>query len=358
MIKIKEELKSAYLVMRGRLLAPLLLARPIRAFQPGSIHDIIFFRHDRVGDMALCLPVFRLLKTLSPHVRLTVLSSRSNRALLDNNPYIDEVIVYNGICDYLRQLQNRHFDLAVDPFHNNHEMTPALMTLLSGARYRLGFALAGREIFFSMHTPRYDENKSFMELMMLLLSELGIADDNSDEKLIFVTKEEIIEAKRRVAPLGGRRLTAIHPGAFYPSQRWPLDRFTDVAHDLTSHGFGVLFFAQAHEFPDFDETVFRDNPNILVIRDSTLRQFIALVSICEKMVCNNSGPLHIAAALKVRTVSTMGPTVPAVWRPQGRGHTVIRRGYSCSPCNKDVCPTHECMMDIKVSDVLESIYNN
>ena len=357
-MQINEIVKRIYLSVRAIFLRPLCLIKPMRSPEPGSIKEILFLRHDRIGDMALSLPAIRLLKNSFPHARLTVVASMSNKDVLSNNPYVDEVLVYNGIFDYIRHVRHRGYDLAIDPFHNNHELKPAFMTMLSGARYRIGFALAGREVFFSMKAPLYDEKKSFMQLMMLILSELGIANDKSDEPLIFITHDEKTEAEKSISTLSGRRLVAIHPGAFYSSQRWPIDRFAEIAKDLSCHGFGVIFFAPAKEFPDFDKTVFKDSSHVLVISDIQMRRFIALLSLCEILICNNSGPLHIAGALKIKTVSMMGPTVPAVWWPHGKGHVVIRRGYPCSPCNKAVCETHECMADIMVKEVLEEIHKS
>ena len=357
-MQINEIVKRIYLSVRAIFLWPLCLIKPMRSPEPGSIKEILFLRHDRIGDMALSLPAIRLLKNSFPHARLTVVASISNKDILSNNPYVDEVLVYNGTSDYIKQVRRKKFDLAIDPFHNNHELKPAFMTILSGARYRIGFALAGREVFFSMKAPLYDEKKSFAQLMMLILSELGITDDKSDEPLIFITHDEETEAEKSISTLSGRRLVAIHPGAFYSSQRWPIDRFAEIAKDLSHHGFGVIFFAPAKEFPDFDKTVFKDSSHVLIISDIPMRRFIALLSLCEILICNNSGPLHIAGALKIKTVSMMGPTVPAVWWPHGKGHVVIRRGYPCSPCNKAVCETHECMADITVKDVLEEIHKS
>ena len=84
--------------------------------------------------------------------------------------------------------------------------------------------------------------------MMLILSELGIADDKSDEPLIFITHDEQTEAEKSISTLSGRRLVAIHPGAFYPSQRWPIDRFAAIAKDLSCHGFGVIFLLLQRNF--------------------------------------------------------------------------------------------------------------
>ena len=357
-MRTKEVVKRIYLSVSALLLWPLCLIKHRGSLEPGSIKEILFLRHDRIGDMALSLSAIRLLKNSFPHARMMVIASGSNKDILLNNPYVDEVLVYNGMSDYIKHVRHRRFDLAIDPFHNNHELKSAFITMLSGARYRIGFALAGRDIFFTMKAPLYDEKKSFMQLMMLILSELGIADDKSNEPLIFITHDEKTEAEESISTLSGRRLVAIHPGAFYPSQRWRMDRFAEIAKDLSHHGFGVIFFAPAKEFPDFDKAVFKDSPNVLIISDIQMRRFIALLSLCEILICNNSGPLHIAGALKIKTVSMMGPTVPAVWWPQGEGHTVIRQNYPCSPCNKAVCKTHECMADITVKEVFKEIYKS
>ncbi|MCR4322082.1 MAG: hypothetical protein NUV74_17325, partial [Candidatus Brocadiaceae bacterium] len=123
-MQIKEALKKTYLSVRALFLWPLCLIKPRRSPEPGSIKEILFLRHDRIGDMALSLPAIRLLKKSFPHARLTVVASMSNKDILSNNPYVDEALVYNGIFDYIRHVRHRGFDLAIDPFHNNHELKP------------------------------------------------------------------------------------------------------------------------------------------------------------------------------------------------------------------------------------------
>jgi heptosyltransferase-2 len=88
-----------------------------------------------------------------------------------------------------------------------------------------------------------------------------------------------------------------------------------------------------------------------------LREFVALLSRCRLVVCNNSGPLHIATALGVPTVSTMGPTDPIRWWPEGDEHLVVRKPLWCSPCEEGVCPlgTHDCLMSISVDEMLAAV---
>lgn len=359
---LKKLLKKLYLASRTLLLWPIgKLAGGFRPPpDPAAIKEILFLRHDRIGDLALSLPTLRRLKQAFPGARLTVVVSPSNQELLRHNSDVDEVFVYRGFGSYLRFVARHHFDLAIDPFHNNHQLLPAFMTLLTGARHRIGFALAGREVFFTRPAPSYDDNKSFQQLMQLLLTNLDITETTTKEAgaaipLLPLSPEERQEAEAMTAPLLGKQLIAIHPGAFYPSQKWPLARFTEVARELSRRGFGVLFFAPAKEFSDFAPARLGDDSGILLIREASLRQCIAMLSRCELLICNNSGPLHLAWALGIKTVSLMGPTVPAVWWPQGQGHKVLRRDLPCSPCNLAICPTHECLQNITVAEVLSAV---
>jgi len=358
----KQLCKKLYFAARMLLLWPIgFLAGGFRSPpDPATIREILFLRHDRIGDLALSLPILRRLKQAFPGAHLTVVASPSNRDILRHNPVVDEVFVYRGFVSYLKFVTHHRFDLAVDPFHNEHRLLPAFMTLLTGARHRIGFALAGREVFFTLSAPFYDEHKSFHQLMQLLLDSLGITETMAGEAaetvpLILLSLEEEWEAAAMTAPLCDKRLIAIHPGAFYPAQKWPLERFVEVAKELSRQGFGIIFFAPTKEFPDFDLVRPGDDSGLLVIRETSMRQFIAILSRCALLICNNSGPLHLAWALGIRTVSLMGPTIPAVWWPQGRKHKVLRRDLPCSPCNLAVCPTHECLRNITVAEVLSAV---
>ncbi len=87
----------------------------------------------------------------------------------------------------------------------------------------------------------------------------------------------------------------------------------------------------------------------------TLDKLAGLIAVLRIMAANNSGPLHIAAALGVSTVSTMGPTAPEFWQPQGKNHVVIRRDLPCSPCDRAFCRGHECLESISVEEMEQAV---
>jgi ADP-heptose:LPS heptosyltransferase len=98
-----------------------------------------------------------------------------------------------------------------------------------------------------------------------------------------------------------------------------------------------------------------DPERVEVLSGLELRQFMAYLSQCQLLICNNTGPLHIASGLGIPTVSTMGPTVPQLWWPLGKNHIVIRKGLACSPCSRGVCSSHECLESISVAEMEEAV---
>jgi heptosyltransferase-2 len=95
----------------------------------------------------------------------------------------------------------------------------------------------------------------------------------------------------------------------------------------------------------------------IVFLNQPLGDLLALFQSCHLLICNNSGPLHVATALGTPTVSTMGPTIPERWWPQGEDHLVLRKDLPCMPCNEGRCrlKTLDCMKLITVEDMIEAV---
>ena len=91
------------------------------------------------------------------------------------------------------------------------------------------------------------------------------------------------------------------------------------------------------------------------IHNFSMLQLMGLIKRCSLLICNNSGILHLATALNVPTVSTMGPTDSAMWWPHGDNNIVLMKDISCLGCKKAFCSTHECMELITVNNMLEAV---
>ena len=98
------------------------------------------------------------------------------------------------------------------------------------------------------------------------------------------------------------------------------------------------------------------NRSVAVI-DQPINVWAALLQRMDILICNNSGPMHIAAAVGTPTISFMGPTQYPRWKPWGEGHIIVRKNIPCIGCNNGFCriKTHECMQRIEVSEVMQHL---
>jgi lipopolysaccharide heptosyltransferase II len=354
---LKSLLKVIYLKIRKTLLLPFLLCRKTKVPSKREIMRILFLRHDRIGDMVLSTAALRALKRAHPEARITVLASKRNYEIIQNNPHIDEKLVYSGLCWFIKEMRGRTFDLAIDSFYT-YEFKQAFVAYMSRAKYRIGFEEAGREIFFDVKGPGLYPIKHFVDHLLELVAYLG-ADVSGCKPELFLSSKEIRWAADFLSDKGintNKLTVAIHPGAYYKSNMWPSDRFALVAKKITNElQTNVIAFGGHGEEAILDKIKQRCRDDVFIVSNISIRQLMAILSRCNLFIGNNSGPLHIAAALGLPTVSTIGPPLVPLWLPYGKNHIVLRKDLDCSPCNRDVCKDHRCMKLITVDEVFEAV---
>ena len=354
---VRQRIKKLYLRSRRAALgaSPLPAGRGSKRDPPCStIRRILFIRLDRVGDVVLSTPAIEALKKSYPRSEITVLLRPQTAALLKNNPHVDRCVVLDPGAGpavryrVLRDLRQQRFDLAVDSCVD-WKLSTALIAWASGARLRIGYPCGGREAFFTAIAEHPDGHAHMADVILGALVPLGI--DGSDPRpRLYLTEEERYRAAGWLAERTGgvKPLIGMHPGAFYETQRWPPEHYAALA-DRLQGSFDVILFGGPA-----DEGLVRRIQSLmpgktLKVVTPDLRWFAALLSSCRLLVCNNSGPLHVASALDIPTVSFMGPTVKELWSPLGDKNAVLRiDGLPCIGCNRGVCPTGslDCMRRI------------
>ena len=336
-----------------------------------DINNILVIRLDRIGDMVMTTPIFRALKEKWPDVQITVLANPVNKNIVINNPFIDCILVYdrenkhkslNSRLSFFKDVRKRGFDLVIDSYLD-YELNTAIITRFVGCRYRLGFEFAGRGIFYNIRHPSNffpvpADKKHMIGYNIDLIGCIGVKADKKQPE-IFLSADEKENASRLLEKYGvntDNGIVGIHPGGNYESQRWPVERFAVISDYLiASYGAKIILFGGRDErslISRFKDCAVRKP---IIPEGPNLREFISVVSHCNLFLCNNSGPLHIATALNIPTVSTMGPTVPFHWWPCGDNHIVLRKDLDCSPCKKGICETHECMELITADDFLAAV---
>jgi len=357
MLDLKSLLKDTYLRSRRALLWLFVPLRKTTVPSKSEIRRILFLRHDRIGDMILSTAALKALRRGFPRAKITVLASDRNYEVLKHNPSVDEFLIYKGFKWFMKEIRPRDYDLVIDPFLT-YEMKQAVMTYLAGGKYRIGFEEAGREIFFNLKGPTAAPPKRMVD-HLLDLAELAGGKRKGCEPEVFLSDTEIECATRDLAQKGisaGAVTIAVHPGAHYPSQQWPAERFGELSRRIFGHGGAKVIILGSKDEEGLLEAVKKSaGKDILIFSCGNIRELAAIVSRCDLLVCNNSGPLHIASALKVPTVSMLGPTVTPLWLPYGESNVVINKAFSCSPCNRAHCKDHKCMEAITVDEVFEAV---
>ena len=363
-----------YLRLRNIVLRSLLLFTKAYSSEELSgidISNVLVVKLDRIGDMVMTTPIFRALKKGWPNAQISVLVNPVNKSAINNNPFIDYIYVYdkekkhkslNSRIHFFRSIREKEFDLVIDPYLD-YELKTSFITRFVGSKFRLGFEFAGKEIFYNIRYPArafpvFTEKKHIVDYYLDLISSLGIKADRKQPE-IFLTSGEKENARQRLKSKGLKpedKVIGIHPGAHYESQRWPIEKFAAVSDYLiTRYDARIILFAGRVEKQLLSEFRGYAVNTPIFLCDLSLREFMSTLSHCSLFLCNNSGPLHIATALNIPTVSTIGPTTPFLWWPRGENQIVLRKDLYCSPCKRGVCNTHECMELITTEDFIDAV---
>jgi ADP-heptose:LPS heptosyltransferase len=312
---------------------------------PEKISRILLVRMDRLGDFVFSLPVIDNLKLAYPHAQLDILVRPylKDFAVLAKN--IDRVVVYDNFLSVISATRKAKYDIAIDMLYD-YTLKTAVLTFFSGAPIRAGFNRGFRGVLFT-HTVAYqkENKKSMVELNLELLKALDIPLEITQPR---IEPPDVKNARQNIV--------VMHPGGTFPSQRWGVDKFVALGRRvLTAFNAKLIVIGSSGEEGLVTEIVSgMHNLNAEVMFPNT-HELVSLLSRGRIFIGNNSGLLHLAAALGVATVSTMGPTDPILWWPQGENHIVIRKGLPCSPCGKARCRKHECMKLITVSEVMQAV---
>ncbi|MDD5347407.1 MAG: glycosyltransferase family 9 protein [Candidatus Omnitrophica bacterium] len=361
MIDLRLAIKGLYLAVRNAALSLCIRPRKAAHPDPGKVQKILAVRLDRIGDMVVSEPALRTLHELFPRARLTVLTRPETLPLLRAVPWIDEVLVYGGFFKTAAGLRRQRFSLAIDLLMD-YTLKTALLVRLSNAAVTAGFDIAGRGRVFSIAVkpaqPGLKMYQHTLELVRQIAAQFGIRGPTGDRQPHLILCEDQKRFKDdfyRKNSLEGRMCIGIHPGAKFPSQRWQPEKFVELGDRICAAGAKVILIASRPEqaLAEGISAAMKSKPVVSI--GLPLDKTVALISGMRIFVCNNSGPLHIAAALGVSTVSTMGPTDPVLWAPAGEKAVVIRRELSCSPCNRAVCAVHECLGSITVSELWQAV---
>lgn len=327
--------------------------------------NILIIAPNWIGDAVLSLPVVDVCSHLWPEANLTVLARAQVVELFEAREPEVRVLEYErgigaqrlrNLVGFGRRLRRERFDLAL---LLPNSLGSAVMTWLAGVPQRLGYSTDGRGWLLTqgLKDRRKERGLHQVDYYMELIRSLGAYQVDRTPRLKL--KPEITERGRALLDgLGIDRnelVIGVHPGAAYgETKRWFPERFVAVMERLQKPGRRFLLLGGPGEEPLAERismTMARSPIN--TVGKTTVLEALALVSRCELFLSNDSGLMHVAAALRIPQVALFGSTDPQKTAPLNDKAVVIHpEGISCTPCFKRECPEDlECMKAITVDEV-------
>jgi lipopolysaccharide heptosyltransferase II len=312
-----------------------------------------------IGDVLLSTAVIRNLRTAFPSARIDFLTERASRQVVEGNTDLDEVLVFdpssqNGLA-LMSRVRRRRYDLVIDLFGNPRS---ALVTLASGAKRRVGYRFNWRTYCYNVRiTPRGGEVHN-LEFNLDALRGIDVPVTHTEVTFPVAQNDDEFAARLfRDADLDGRFVVSLNTGGGWESKRWGIEKFAELGDAIASeYGARIVVVWGPGERPNAVRlSELMKAPSVL-IPETDLKQLAAILRRCTAMVTNDSGPMHIAAAMGVPLVAIFGPTNPEFQGPVGTRHEIVQNnGIVCLGCNFTRCPIgNPCMKDLGVGDVLAS----
>lgn len=364
-----------------------------------AFERILLIKPSAVGDVVHTLPVLVKLRARYPSAQIDWLITPENADLVRCHPALSNVVLFarreyaligrswpatTGLFELLSKLRRNRYGLVVD-LHG--QFRSALLTLVTGARVRLGFdrprrksmaqslARLGRTalkhgwtgcregawLAYTHRIPIPTLDVHAIDRYLWLGELLGLDDGPPDGRLYLVPEAER-NADRLLAEHRLGRWPAyavLVPGTIWETKHWRVEGFAEVGRELLRDGIGVVLAGSPREQGRCQAVAAACPGAVDLSGRTTLAELGVLIQRSAFCITNDSGSMHMAVALGKPVVGIFGPTEPLWVGPYNRPDAVVRAGVACSPCNlrklSSCSHEHACMEKVTAAMVMEKV---
>ncbi len=338
--------------------------------------NILIIKLSAVGDVVHSLPFLEVLRDRFPSAMIDWVVEEDASGIVESHPEIDRLIIFprkswlkrfikkgeyigvgKEVTKFLKELKGRRYDIVVDL---QGLLKSGILTFLANGKRKIALN-GGREgslIFTNEKVAIPDPDLHALDKYLCIARYLGATNPVWNGQIpIYDTDEEHVDYL-----LGGigynSTLVAVNPMAKWESKLWELHRFASLADTIKEElGAGVVFTGS-----EGDKAAIEDIRSGMKTRalnlagKTTLKELAYLYQKCAAVICTDTGPMHVAAAMgSAVVVALFGPTSPLRTGPYGAKHRVIRAGLECSPCFRKRCDDMSCMKKITVEMVFDTV---
>ncbi|MFN2370444.1 MAG: glycosyltransferase family 9 protein, partial [Candidatus Krumholzibacteriia bacterium] len=319
---------------------PRLTAAQLLALRPQRI--LVVRQQNQMGDMVCATPALRAIRETWPAARITLVTAPVNVQVVRHNPLLDRVLTFAqaywrrpaALLRFLREVREGPPDLAIVLASVSFSVTSAFLGLLSGARWVVGgdgrpFGWDLGEVAFSLRLPSQPVlDRHAVDHSLAPLQAVGITTADRST-LVVPSPGERAEAARILTALGlADGFWALHPGAGKAQNLWPAERFAAIARRAADAGKQVLVLHGPADGPQLGALAAAAGDAwgaaVVPAPPCPVGVAAALLARAGRLLCNDTGIMHVAGALPVPTLALFGPTDPGLWKPPSPAVVALR----------------------------------
>jgi len=332
------------------------------------IKKILVVQFYQIGDVLLTTPLIRALKNEFPDAEIHFCANKLPSKLLENNPYISKIIINpaksNEIIKSLKfylSLKKENYDLVIDTLGTNGT---AILSYLTAAKFRFGWDLRIRKMFYNIVIPRVGNCYSAKAKLEMMKVFSWNEYDSTPE--IFLTEKDYQKVNQFWKENNFTEedfIVVVSPFSRREARRWKLEYFAELC-DLLVEKYNAKVILQygPGEESYIADIIKRLKKQVYLDPKTNLRELAALLQKSSLFIGNDNGPKHIAVAVGTPTITIYGPTNPINWQPEDtKKHFSLQdENLPCIKCGARICPKDgsdkmKCMKNIKPQDVLEKV---
>lgn len=333
---------------------------------------VLVIRLRSLGDMLLITPALRALKAWRPDLELWVAVERHFAPVLEGNPDVSGTVVLQGqprpgtgsFARALGEIRRQEFHACYNLHGGTRSM---LLTLLSGARFRVGFAHYRHPFAYNVRVPNAEQffgRREFhtVEHRISAFYWTGLPEGEIPPMQFFPREEARRTVRGQLAAAGrdlARPYALIQPTAALFTKQWSAAGFAEVARHLEQrHGLQAILTCGLGEDNLLDEMDRAAGRRSVRLENPSFGELGALIEGAELFVANDSGPTHMAAALGCPSVVIFSSTSSTLWRPWRCPHQIVQNYFPCNPCPADRCYAFDepkCILSITAEQVKAAV---
>lgn len=339
----------------------------IADFRPSEVKNILVVSSTAIGDTLLSTPAIRAVRKAYPKSRIIAHLNASNMELFAGNPYVDGVIPnyggYRRFMETVREMRGYSFDLALIFHGNEPQATP--ICYLAGARFIMKLPNTSRFNFLlSNRTPLvgWDDMGHGIEGRLKTARLAGCRDDGVAMDLFLDDADDagVSGFLKESGVAEGTVLIGFQPGASTISRRWFEDRFVELGRRLLAQSPSrrIILTGSASEARLCADIAGKIGPLALSAAGRLpIRQAASLIKRLDLLVTGDTGPMHIAIAVKTPVVALYAVADAKKTGPlyDLDRHVVIQKPRTCVPCVSKKCEYQRCMEAISVDEVYKAV---